>query len=271
MSQRITLSGQDIAFRDSEGSGRPVILIHGNSSSSRIWNPLLNGDFGKRFRCLALDLPGHGDSAPAKDPGLYSAPGYATVLAEFAKATNAEDAVIVGWSLGGHIALETAPALPAAAGFVVFGTPPITGPAELPQAFLPNPAMASAFEADIDADQARAFAVSFLAPGSTLATDEFVEDILRTDSAAREHLSASIQAGNLADEVQIVAQLERPLAIFHGEHEQLINLEYLRGLTAPTLWRGAVQVIPGAGHAPQVEAPREFADLLSRFIADLAQ
>ena len=266
---RITLSGQDIAFHDSEGTGRPVILVHGNSSSSRVWHSLLNGDFGKRFRCLAFDLPGHGDSAPAKDPELYSAPGYAAVLADFAEATTAEDAVIVGWSLGGHIALEAAPALPAAAGFILFGTPPVTGPADLAQAFLPNPAMAVGFQADIDADQARAFAESFLAPGSTLPTDDLVEDIRRTDGAARERLFASIQAGRLADEVQIISRLGRPIAILHGEHDQLINLEYLRGLTIPTLWRGAVQVLPGAGHIPQVEAPEDFADLLTRFLADI--
>jgi len=49
--------------------------------------------------------------------------------------------VIVGWSLGGHIALEAASALPDAAGFVIFGTPPVSGPADMPEAFLPNPAL----------------------------------------------------------------------------------------------------------------------------------
>ena len=49
-----------------------------------------------------------------------------------------------------------------------------------------------------------------------------------------------------------------------------MNLDYLRQLAIPSLWRGRVQLIPGAGHAPHQEAPGEFADLLDEFIADLA-
>lgn len=266
---RINLAGREIAFRASEGTGRPVILVHGNSCSSRAWSPLLHGGFGERFRCLALDLPGHGDSAPAEDPELYSAPEFAAVLVDFAKATDAEDAVVVGWSMGGHIVLEAAPTLPEAAGFVLFGTPPVSDPADLTRGFLPNPAMAVGFQADVDLDAARTYAENFLAPGSTVSTDEFVEDILRTDGAARAHLFASIQAGRLADEIEIVAQLRRPLAVLHGELDRLISLDYLRSLTMPTLWRGTVQVLPGIGHAPQAEAPRDFADLLAQFLTDV--
>ena len=267
--RRITLAGQEIAFKESEGTGRPVILVHGNSSSARVWNPLLTGAFGERFRVLALDLPGHGGSAPAADPAVYSLPGYAAVLAGFAKVVAAEDAVIVGWSLGGHIALEAASALPEAAGFVIFGTPPVSGPADLGEAFLPNPAVGVGFIAAVDADQAKTYAESFLIAGSTPPTGELVEDILATDGAARENLVASLQTGRFADEVQIVAGLKQPIAVLQGAGEQLVNLDYLRRLAIPTLWRGAVQVLPGVGHAPQVEAPEEFADVLTEFITGL--
>ena len=114
--QRITVDGQELAYAQSEGQGRPVIFVHGNSSSSRTWDGIMAGPFGQRYRCLALDLPGHGDSAPAKNREDYSLPGYAHVLTGFGQATDATDAVVVGWSLGGHIALEAAPHLPAAAG-----------------------------------------------------------------------------------------------------------------------------------------------------------
>ena len=266
---RITLAGQEIAYKESAGTGRAVILVHGNSSSARVWNPLLTGAFGKRFRCLAFDLPGHGDSAPAVDPETYSLPGYASVLADFARQVGAEDAVIVGWSLGGHIALEAAATLPRPRGFVIFGTPPVTGPADLGEAFLPNPAVAVGFTPDAGPDQAQAYADSFLAPGSTASTGELVADILATDGAARANLGASLQIGRFADEVEIVAALEQPLAVLQGEGEQLVSLDYLRQLTIPTLWRGAVQVLPGVGHAPQVEAPEEFAAVLTEFIDDL--
>ncbi len=166
------VDGQQIAFRQSEGGGRAVIFVHGNSSSARTWNTVMTGSFGRRFRCLAFDLPGHGGSAKATTRENYSLPRYAAVLAGFAQATDAADAVIVGWSLGGHIALEAAPAMPAAAGYVVFGTPPVASAAQVGQAFLPNPAMNVGFTASVGPEEARAYAASFTAPHSALSLDD---------------------------------------------------------------------------------------------------
>lgn len=91
--------------------------------------------FEERFRCLALDLPGHGGSASGRNPDAYRLPGYASLLAGLVTELDADDAVLVGWSLGGHIALEAAERLPEAAGFVLFGTPPVGSPADVGRAF----------------------------------------------------------------------------------------------------------------------------------------
>ncbi len=253
--KRITVDGQQLAFRQSEGQGRPVIFVHGNSCSSSTWNGILSSPFGQRFRCLAFDLPGHGNSAEAANAADYSLPGYAKVLTSSAAATQATDAVVVGWSLGGHIALEAAPAMPAAPGFVIFGTPPIASADQMSEAFLPNPAMATTFNPSVSDEEARAYAEAFTAPRSALDLGEIVADVLRTDGAARAGLGASLAEGRYADEIAITSTLGRPLAILHGEGEQLINLDYLRTLSIPTLWRGEIQLIPGAGHAPHLEPP----------------
>jgi pimeloyl-ACP methyl ester carboxylesterase len=161
----ITVEAQQLAFGRSGGSGRAVVFVHGNSSSSRTWRQLLAGPFGQRYRCLALDLPGHGRSAPASDHTAYSLPGYAAALTGFCRAAGAADAVIVGWSLGGHIAIEAAPHLPDAAGFLVYGTPPVATAAQMPEAFLPNPVLNVGFTAEVSRDDAEAYAFSFVAPG----------------------------------------------------------------------------------------------------------
>jgi pimeloyl-ACP methyl ester carboxylesterase len=267
--QAVTIGGQQIGFLQSAGSERTVVFVHGNSSSAGTWRRLLAGPFGQRFRCLALDLPGHGRSAPASDHAAYSLPGYAATLAGFAAALDAADAVIVGWSLGGHIAIESAAGLPGAAGFLVFGTPPVSSAGQLAEAFLPNPVLNIGFSASVSPAEALAYAGSFVAPGSALPLDEFVADILRTDGAARAGLAASIAEGRFADEADIAATLGRPLAMLQGEDEQLISLGYLQRLAIPTLWRGAVQIVPAAGHALHQEAPEAFAGLLEQFIADL--
>ena len=267
--ETVAVGGQEIAFRQSPGNQRTVVFAHGNSSSSRPWGQLMAGQFGQRYRCLALDLPGHGRSAPASNHSIYSLPGYAATLAAFARALAAEDAVIVGWSLGGHTAIETAPSLPEAAGFLISGTPPVASAAQMAEAFLPDPALNVGFSASVSQDQALAYASSFVAPGPALPLDEFVADILSTDGDAREGLFASVGEGRFADEGDIVATLRRPLAILQGENEQLVNLGYRRQLTIPALRRGAVQIVAGAGHAAHEEAPQELAGLLEQFIADI--
>jgi pimeloyl-ACP methyl ester carboxylesterase len=57
-----------LAVHESAGQGPPVVLIHGNSSSSRVFSRQLDGPLGQRFRLIAVDLPGHGASDDAKDP-----------------------------------------------------------------------------------------------------------------------------------------------------------------------------------------------------------
>ncbi|OLR95055.1 alpha/beta fold hydrolase [Actinokineospora bangkokensis] len=270
----VTVDGQRVAYLDSSpaqapAGAPPVVLVHGNSSSTRTWLPLLRSGLGSSFRCLALDLPGHGGSEPVRDEAGYSLPRYAALLTGFARELDVSGAVFVGWSLGGQIVLEAAPGLPDARGFAVFGTAPIGTPADMAEAFLPNPAMGALFSDEVSEDEARVVAASFTAPGSPLDLSEFVEDILATDGAARTGLAASAGAGQFADEFAILSALRLPLAVLHGAEEQLINFDYLRGLDFPALWRNAVQVVPGAGHAPHQEAPARFAALLTEFILDV--
>lgn len=271
----IKIDGQQIAYlENSAGQGgrgdRTVVFVHGNSSSANTWLPVVAGDFAHRFRCLALDLPGHGRSEPARDQDVYSLPGYASLITSFVKEVGGTEAVIVGWSLGGQIVLEAAPSLSDAGGFVIFGAPPVASPAQMAEAFLPNPAMGALFSAQVGESEAKLAAESFIAPGSALRTEEFISDILATGSAARTGLAASAAAGRFADEIAVIGALRQPLAIFHGADEQLVSLDYLRKLSFPALWRGEVQVIGGVGHAPHQEAPRQFARLLTEFIDDLS-
>jgi pimeloyl-ACP methyl ester carboxylesterase len=85
----------------------------------------------------------------------------------------------------------------------------------------------------------------------------------------RVQLAAS--AANRKDGVETVAQLTVPLAIVHGAEDQLVNVDYIRSLKMPTLWRDEVQVIEGAGHSPHWERPERFNALLADFVADVAQ
>lgn len=177
-----------------------------------------------------------------------------------------EDAVFVGWSLGGHIILEAIPLLPKAAGFMIYGTPPLAFPPDMAQAFLPNPAMAAAFQPALTDAEADGFTLACFKPGTTEIPAIFAEDIRRTDGQARVGLASSIRPEGYLDEVITIGQMSAPLAIVHGEQEQLVNAAYIQGLKMPTLWRGALQIVPNAGHATNWEQPAAFNALVEAFI-----
>ena len=87
------------------GSGEPVLLIHGIGSSGADWAfqvPPLEA----RFRVILPDLPGCGHSAPARDS--YSVPLLASSLWALLDELRASKPNIVGFSLGGAVALEMA-------------------------------------------------------------------------------------------------------------------------------------------------------------------
>ena len=101
----VTLRGLRFHYREYPGPGRPVVLLHGVASTSRWWllvGPLLS----RRFRVLALDQRGHGESE-APDGG-YDFPMVVGDLAAFIDALGLERPLIVGHSWGGNVAMEYA-------------------------------------------------------------------------------------------------------------------------------------------------------------------
>jgi pimeloyl-ACP methyl ester carboxylesterase len=255
-----------IAAHESTGRGPAAVLLHGNSSSSRAFSRQLDGPLGERFRLVALDLLGHGASDDARDPVPYSFKNQAKTVRAAIEALGFSDARLVGWSLGGHLALELAPSLPHGRGFLVFGTPPLALPPAMEIAFRPNPVMGVGFTETISLEQAEAYVASFFRPGFGDIPTFFVEDVLRTDGRARGGLDASVTRGGYTDEAIVVRDIKAPLAVLHGAEDQLVNGAYFASLAMPTLWRGAVQTIPGAGHAPQWETPEAFDALVAAFL-----
>ncbi|HFE39354.1 MAG TPA: alpha/beta hydrolase [Gammaproteobacteria bacterium] len=264
----LDIEGQKIAVYESAGKGKNVMLVHGNSANAGTFKHQFEGEFGDTYHVVAFDLPGHGASDKAREPeNTYHMPGYAKILVEVAKQMNMNDAVFVGWSLGGHIVLEAISELPDAAGFMIYGTPPIAFPPAMGEAFFPNPAMNAGFSAEVSREEAKAFTDAFFKAGG-VAPESFIEDVLNTDGMARAIMGASVGQANYKDEVEIVANMTQPLAVFHGAEEQLVNADYISGLNMPTLWRSAVQKIADAGHVTHWEQAEAFNELLTAFIED---
>jgi pimeloyl-ACP methyl ester carboxylesterase len=83
----------------------PIVLVHGLGTTNASMLPLLD-TLGHDFRVLAPDLPGHGGSGPAS--GGYAAALFGKWLHSFLEATCDRPAVLIGNSLGGRTAIQTA-------------------------------------------------------------------------------------------------------------------------------------------------------------------
>lgn len=99
-------NGETIAYLEKGSGDYPLILIHGNLSSSVHYLPLLN-QFEENQHVIALDLRGFGDSSYKK--GFDSLHELAEDVALFIKALKLKTPLAVaGWSAGGGVALSLA-------------------------------------------------------------------------------------------------------------------------------------------------------------------
>jgi len=90
----------------SQGSGPPVLLIHGIAASLHDWSSLVPALVGNGFRACALDLLGHGESAKPDDPQVYSTHSLVEHFSIWVENLNLDSpAYLVGHSLGGYISL----------------------------------------------------------------------------------------------------------------------------------------------------------------------
>lgn len=96
-------------YTEVRGSGPAVVLLHGWGLNLRVWDGLAAA-LEDRFRIVAVDLPGHGRSAWL--PERSSLEEQAAQIHETV-ATITERYSLLGWSLGGQIALRLAAARPA--------------------------------------------------------------------------------------------------------------------------------------------------------------
>ncbi len=100
------IKGQEIHYAEAGQQGRQVaLLIHGWSSSRYATSPLL-GLLAQRFHCIAIDLPGYGDSPPLKERATI--PRYAELLADLLVQISTRPVVLVGHSMGGMISMMLA-------------------------------------------------------------------------------------------------------------------------------------------------------------------
>ena len=101
---RVDVDGLTINY-DVQGEGEPLLLIPYTSADHACWAFQLPA-YTERFSCVAVDLPGTGESD--KPPGPYSTEGYADQVASLLGAIGIESAHVAGMSLGAAVGMHLA-------------------------------------------------------------------------------------------------------------------------------------------------------------------
>jgi len=87
--------------------GDTAVFIHGVGARADRWRSNLGPFAEAGFRCLAIDLPGHGFADKGADVPAR-VPDFSAFLADFLDTMEVDRAVLIGTSLGGHIAAHFA-------------------------------------------------------------------------------------------------------------------------------------------------------------------
>ncbi|WP_394237219.1 alpha/beta fold hydrolase [Pseudomonas anguilliseptica] len=261
----IQLTNGPVHCFDSQGSGITVLLLHGNSSAAEAFGAQFAA-LGRRHRLLALDLPGHGQSAAAT-PEHYSFAGYADALVQAIEHLQLEDYLIVGHSLGGHAALEALPRLPGLRGLCLIGAPPFNS-GNAGQLFCTEPTGGLVFQAELDDQQVTRLANAFVNPEHLEQRQlaSLARYIRATDPQVRAALGASLSSGAFADEVALLAASGVPTLLVQGTADAFIDA---RACTQAAVFAPAklsVALFDDCGHCPHLEDPARFNDLLDTFI-----
>ncbi len=266
----VNVQGLSIAFRDSEGAGHPVVFLHGAGSSTDAFARQFDSELLEDYRLIAVDLPGHGASADAVNvDAVYSLRGLAAVTREFLESLGIERATFVGWSLGGHIAMELLATSELVAGLMITGAPPIApGPLGLLRGFCRNWDMLLASKEHFsERDEARFLTLCFGADNNEPA---FSQALRRADGRVRSRFVRSILRGEGADEARAVAASAVPIAVVNGADEPFARLSYVSGLAYSHLWHDTFYVLEGTGHAPFWQKSAVYNALLHDFVDDIA-
>lgn len=260
--------GAKIAYEE-EGSGRPLVLLHGLMAHSHFFtfqHPLADD-----FRLIKIDLRGHGASRGAAH-GL-SVERMAEDVAALAAKLDLRDALLLGWSLGAAVLWRVlaGPAAPRfAASVVVDMTPRVLNNGEWRLGLSSEACEARTLSIR---DDFEAFAVNagqaifaqpvdqMLRPVASWAGEEFT----RNDPASMGAAWASLVGQDLRP---LLPQIEQPTLIIHGAASQLYGPGTADYLAAALPNARAIQ-FGRSGHAPHMEQPELFNSSIREFAAGL--
>ncbi|CAN5378744.1 alpha/beta fold hydrolase [soil metagenome] len=274
--QYLELHGNRVAYYDvgPRDGHETLLLIHGMAGSSATWRSVLP-QLSRQYRVIAPDLLGHGGSD--KPRGDYSLGAFAVWLRDLLDELGVMRATIVGQSLGGGIAMQfgyqhrdrTERLVLIGSGGLgpelnwvlrLLSTPgaEFVLPAVAPQPVLSvgNSIRSWLSSAGIHSPRGGEMWSAY----SSLADRDTRQAFLRTLRSVVDHRGQAVSALN---RLHLTAQV--PVLFIWGDSDRIIPVAH--GYAAHEALPGSrLEVLPGVGHFPHAEAPREVSEILEDFI-----
>ncbi len=246
------------------GTGHPLLILHGLLGSADNWLPLAR-QWGERYHVLALDLRNHGHS-PHGEPFDYAT--MAGDICEFMDAQMLPTAHVLGHSMGGKAAMYLALHFPERVSKLIVAD--IAPRAYRPQhleifdALLTLPLRHFSQRTEIDAALVQRIPESavrqFLL--KNLTRDQTGAFRWKIPLALIHKYYAGLNEALVTDRV-----FSAPTLFLRGERSA-----YIRETDTPLIQRlfpnAQIHTVAGAGHWLHADAPGEFSNLVSRFLAE---
>lgn len=249
----------------------PLVLVHGFSQGSLAFAPQLTGPLAARFRLIAPDLRGHGMSEAGDlarlSVGRTWGGDLAAALAAFA---GGRPAALLGWSYGGRVLCEYLRLCGEGSVAALVFANPVTQ-SVLADGSRPVAAGATPLAAMTEDDEAVSFAA--LARFVDMCTAGPIPPALRdrliaVNAAVRPAVRRAMQ-GLASDNDTLLESVTRPTLVVRGAADRVVRAESAANVAARVPGARSV-TMPDVGHAPFLEAPAAFDDLLAAFLAEAA-
>ncbi len=243
------------------GEGRPLLCLHGFTGSAATWAPFAGRWAG--WRIVAPDLIGHGASDAPADPARYRMERAVADLTALLDALAVARAAVLGYSLGGRVALHLALLAPERVEALILESvsPGIDDPEERAARVQSDEALAASIERDgVEAFVEYWESIPLFATQRRLPPDVFARQRAQRLANRPHGLANSLRgmgAGAQSPLRSRLGEIRAPTLLIAGELDE--KYRSLAMEMARLIPRARTAIIPGAGHATHLERPDDFA------------